>query len=235
VLETGGPVLTPWRNKVKALVEAWYPGESGGKAIARVLFGDVDPGGRLPVTFPKKEADLPTAGDTNKYPGDASGNVHYDEGVLMGYRWFDAKRLAPAYPFGFGLSYTSWRYGPLSIKRPRGGSTAAKVSFDVTNTGSRTGTDVPQLYLSLPRPSSGIVQPPRQLKGYRKLSLAPHKTKRVTLPIDARALSYWDTAVQRWAVAPGCYGIGVGRSSRRIVRRATLAVRKASCAHPRGR
>jgi beta-glucosidase len=224
VLETGGPVLTPWRDKVKGLVEAWYPGESGGTAIARVLFGDVDPGGRLPVTFPKKEADLPTAGDTNKYPGDASGNVHYDEGVLMGYRWFDAKKLAPAYPFGFGLSYTRFRYGRLTVKPGRGRSTSAKVSFNVTNTGSRRGIEVPQLYLSLPQPSAGVVQPPRQLKGYRKLSLAPGKTKRVTLPIDARALSYWDTAAQRWAVAPGCYGIGVGRSSRRIVRSATVVV-----------
>ena len=113
----------------------------------------------------------------------------------------------------------------LRVKPARRGS-SAKVSFNVTNTGSRAGTEVPQLYLSLPQPSGGIVQPPRQLKGYRKLSLAPGKTKRVTLPIDARALSYWDTAAQRWAVAPGCYGIGVGRSSGRIVRSATLAVRK---------
>jgi beta-glucosidase len=232
VLETGGPVLTPWRDKVKGLLEAWYPGESGGTAIARVLFGDVDPGGRLPVTFPQNEADLPTAGDTNKYPGDASGDVHYDEGVLMGYRWFDAKKLAPAYPFGFGLSYTSFRYGPLSVTPAADGSTSAKVSFTVTNTGSRAGTEVPQLYLSLPQPSAAVVQPPRQLKGYGKLSLAPGATTRVTLPIDARALSYWDTAAQGWAVAPGCYGIGVGRSSRDIVHSATLGVGTTSCAGP---
>jgi beta-glucosidase len=231
VLETGGPVLTPWRDKVKGLVEAWYPGESGGTAIARVLFGDVDPGGRLPVTFPEKEADEPTAGDTNRYPGDASGDVHYDEGVLMGYRWFDAKHLTPAYPFGFGLSYTSWRYRHLSIK-PAG--SGAKVSFDVTNTGSRAGTEVPQLYLSLPQPSSEIVQPPLQLKGYRKVSLAPGKTRRVTLAIGARALSYWDTPAQRWAVAPGCYGVDVGHSSRGIVLSGTLPVHTASCGGPVG-
>ena len=98
------------------------------------------------------------------------------------------------------------------------------MSFSVTNAGSRAGRDVPQLYLSLPSPSADIVQPPRQLKGYRKLSLRRGKTKRVTLPIDARALSYWDTAAQRWAIAPGCYRIGVGHSSRRIVRTATLRV-----------
>ncbi|MEA2457170.1 MAG: beta-glucosidase, partial [Thermoleophilaceae bacterium] len=234
VLETGGPVLTPWRDKVKALVETWYPGESGGTAIARVLFGDVDPGGRLPVTFPEKEADLPTAGDPSRYPGDASGDVHYSEGVLMGYRWYDAKKLAPAYPFGFGLSYTSWRYGPVTVTPSGDGSSGAKVSFKVTNTGSRAGTEVPQLYLSMPQPSADVVQPPRQLKNYRKVSLAPGKTTRVTLPIDTRALSYWDTAAQAWAVAPGCYGIGVGRSSRDIVGSAALAVRTASCGGPVG-
>src|SRR4051794_27358698 len=231
VLETGGPVLTPWRDKVKGLVEAWYPGESGGTAIARVLFGDVDPSGRLPVTFPEKEADLPTAGDTSKYPGDASGDVHYDEGVLMGYRWFDAKKLTPAYPFGFGLSYTSWRYKRLSIK-PAG--EGAKVSFDLTNTGSRAGSEVPQLYLSLPQPSSDIVQPPLQLKGYRKVSLAAGKTKRVTIPVDSRALSFWDTPAQRWAVAPGCYGVGVGQSSRNIILSGALPVHTASCGGPVG-
>ncbi len=110
VLETGGPVLTPWRDKVKGLLEAWYPGEQGGPAIARVLFGDADPGGRLPATFPREEGDIPTAGDPEKYPGVAE-NVKYKEGVLVGYRWYDANRIAPAFPFGYGLSYTRFRYG----------------------------------------------------------------------------------------------------------------------------
>jgi beta-glucosidase len=229
VLETGGPVLTPWRDRVKALVEAWYPGQSGGTAIARVLFGDVDPGGRLPVTFPRQEADLPTAGDADRYPGTASGDVHYSEGVLIGYRWFDAKGLRPAYPFGFGLSYTKWRYGPLSVAAARGGSAAATVSFDVTNTGSRAGSDVAQLYIGLPSPGPGVIQPPRQLKGYKKVALRRGRTKRVKLRIDTRALSYWDAAAARWKVAPGCYRIAVGRSSRDIKRRATLAVGGAKC------
>jgi beta-glucosidase len=227
VLETGGPVLTPWRDKIGALLEAWYPGESGGTAVARVLFGDVDPGGRLPSTFPEKEADLPTAGDTDKYPGSPSGDVYYKEGVLIGYRWYDAKGLTPAFPFGAGLSYTTWRYDKLKITQPT--PTSAKVSFSVTNTGSRAGTDVPQLYLALPSPSPDVVQPPKALKGYQRVSLAPGQTKRVSLAVDQRALSYWDSDVHDWAVAPGCYGLMVGRSSRDIVLTGALGVQKTGC------
>src|SRR4051812_4067008 len=193
VLETGGPVLTPWRDKVKGLVEAWYPGESGGAAIARVLFGDVDPSGRLPVTFPEKESDIPTAGDPEKYPGDANGDLLYKEGVLVGYRWYDANRLEPAFPFGDGLSYTTFALRRLRITPATGGATGATVSVDVTNTGSRPGVAVPQLYLALPSPGAGIVQPPKELKGFDKLSLDPGKTRRVNFTLDQRALSYWDS------------------------------------------
>jgi beta-glucosidase len=216
VLETGGPVLTPWRDKVAGLVEAWYPGEQGGTAIAHMLFGDADPGGRLPATFPREEGDIPTAGDREKYPGVAE-NVKYKEGVLVGYRWYDANRIAPAFPFGFGLSYTSFGYGTLRVS----GSSA---SVTVTNTGSRLGVEVPQLYLGLPSPGPGMVQPPKQLKGIEKLSLAPGESRRVTVAITPRDLSYWDTGAGDWSIAPGCYGVMVGRSSRDIVRRATLAV-----------
>ncbi|HEY1594064.1 MAG TPA: glycoside hydrolase family 3 C-terminal domain-containing protein [Thermoleophilaceae bacterium] len=220
VLETGGPVLTPWRDKVAGLVEAWYPGEQGGTAIAHVLFGDADPGGRLPATFPREEGDIPTAGDPEKYPGVAE-NVKYKEGVLVGYRWYDANGIAPAFPFGFGLSYTSFGYSGLRVS----GSSA---SVTVTNTGSRSGVEVPQLYLGLPSPGPGVVQPPKQLKGFEKLSLAPGESRRVTFAITPRDLSYWDTGAGDWRIAPGCYGVMVGRSSRDIVRRATLAV-GASC------
>ena len=119
VLETGGPVLTPWRAKVPALLEAWYPGLEGGTAIGRVLFGD-DPGGRLPVTFPRREADLPTAGDLEAYPGVAE-MVRYKEGVLVGHRWYDAKGIEPAFAFGHGLSYTSFSYRDLKITPAAGG------------------------------------------------------------------------------------------------------------------
>jgi beta-glucosidase len=221
VLETGGPVLTPWRDKVKGLLEAWYPGEQGGPAIASVLFGDADPGGRLPATFPRAEGDIPTAGDPERYPGVAE-NVKYKEGVLVGYRWYDANRIAPAFPFGYGLSYTRFRYGRLRVARNR-------VSFKVTNVGRRRGVEVPQLYLGLPSPGPGVVQPPKQLKGFKKLSLAPGKSRRVTFRISRRDLSYWNSSTSGWAVAPGCYRVMVARSSRNVVRRATFAKGGASC------
>jgi beta-glucosidase len=210
VLETGGPVLTPWRDRVRGLLEAWYPGQEGGPAIARVLFGDADPGGRLPATFPAREDDEPTAGDPEKYPGVAE-TVKYKEGVLVGYRWFDAHGLTPAYPFGFGLSYTTFAYDSLTVTSTAGGLT---VAADVTNTGARSGVAVPQLYVGLPSPGPGVLQPPRQLRGYAKVGLAPGDRRRVSFTLDERALSYWDTAAGGWRVAPGCYAVAVGSSSR---------------------
>ena len=215
VLETGGPVLTPWRGKVGALVEAWYPGDQGGTAIARVLFGDADPGGRLPATFPQQEGDIPTAGDPEKYPGVAE-NVKYKEGVLVGYRWYDANNITPAFPFGFGLSYTSFDYRNLSVK-------PGSVSVDVKNVGTRTGSDVPQLYLGLPAPP-GVIEPPKMLKGFQPVTLAPGQTQRVTLPITQRALSYWNTAAGDWRVAPGCVNVMVGHSSRDIALTSRCAI-----------
>jgi beta-glucosidase len=228
VLETGGPVLTPWRNRVKALVEAWYPGEQAGPAIARVLFGDVDPGGRLPVTFPRQEADLPTAGDPEAYPG-VGQDVRYKEGVLVGYRWFDAKGLQPAFPFGFGRSYTSFAYRDLRIRPAAGGALGGTVSIDLVNTGGRTGFEVPQLYLGLPQPGAGLVQPPKQLKGYEKVSLGPGKSRRVTFPLDARSVSYWDVGSNGWKAVRGCYEVMVGRSSRDVLQHGSLSVGGASC------
>ena len=228
VLQSGGPTLTPWRGKVPALLEAWYPGQNGGTAIARTLFGDAEPGGRLPATFPLREADEPVSGDPEKYPG-VGERVTYKEGVLIGYRWFDDKRLEVAYPFGHGLSYTSFAYRGLRI-RPGAGDTA-RVSVEVRNTGSRAGTEVAQLYLGLPDPGASVRQPPRALKGIRKVRLRPGQRRRVSFPVDRRALSYWHAAKDTWAVAPGCYGVMVGRSSRDIRRTGTLAVR-GECAKP---
>ena len=226
VLETGGPVLTPWRGKVAAIVEAWYPGAGGGPALARVLFGDVDPGGRLPATFPRSEDQYPYAGDPEAYPGVAE-QVQYKEGVLVGYRWFDAKGHKPAYPFGFGLSYTKFRYGPLRLRRR--GRDAASVSFTVKNVGRRTGVEVPQLYLGLPSPSEDVEQPPAQLKDFRKLTLRPGRRKRVRFRIDPRDLSYWNVDADGWRIAPGCYQVMIGRSSRRIARIAEESFRGGRC------
>ena len=207
VLETGGPVLTPWRDRIGALLEAWYPGEQGGTAIARVLFGDDDPAGRLPVTLPQQEGDIPTAGDPEKYPGVAE-NVKYKEGVMVGYRWYDANSITPAFPFGYGHSYTSFDYRNLRV-------TPTSVSFDVKNTGTRAGSDAPQLYLGLPSPP-GVPEPPKMLKGFQRVTLASGQTKHVTLPVTTRDLSYWNVAAGDWRVAPGCVSVMVGHSSRDI-------------------
>jgi hypothetical protein len=212
VLETGGPTLTPWRAKPAAVLQAWYPGSQGGPALARVLFGDTEPGGRLPATFPLKEEDLPTAGDPEKYPG-VGEVVHYKEGVLVGYRWFDSKSLGVAYPFGYGLSYTNFDYSAPKI---RGNANGASAVVTVKNTGKREGSEVPQLYIGLPEPNAETVQPPRALKAFSKVTLKPGESKRVVLRTNARGLSYYDEATSGWKVADGCYDVFVGASSRDI-------------------
>lgn len=225
VLLTGGPVLTPWRTKLRALVEAWYPGADGGNAIARVLFGDADPGGRLPATFPDREEDTPTSGDPEKYPGVAE-RVVYKEGVFVGYRWYDERALGVAYPFGHGLSYTTFNYSDLRVG-PR------EVSALVTNSGRRAGTDVAQLYLGMPE-ADGRPQPPFQLKGFAKVALQPGESARVNFPLDVRAFSYWDTPGDDWQVAPGCYEVWVGRSSRDLPLHGGISQGGASCERVRG-
>ncbi|MQY08075.1 glycoside hydrolase family 3 C-terminal domain-containing protein [Actinomadura macrotermitis] len=209
VLQTGGPVLMPWAAKVRGIVEAWYPGEQGGAALARVLYGDADPGGRLPVSFPAREQDAPAAGGSA-----VLGRVAYSEGVLVGYRHYDAKNITPAFPFGYGLSYTTFKLTGLKASR-------SQVSVTVTNTGTRRGYATPQLYLGLPG-TPKAPQPPRQLKGFAKLDLAPGRSARVTFPLDTRAFSYWDEAASGWKVAPGCTKVMVGSSSRDIALGGTL-------------
>jgi beta-glucosidase len=212
VMETGGPVLTPWRNEVKAVVEAWYPGQQGGNAVARVLFGDADPGGRLPVTFPADASQLPTAGNLSNYPG-ITGTETYTEGVFTGYRWYDSHGFTPAFPFGFGLSYTTFSYHDLHIAPGGPGQgTVATATALVTNTGTRQGDAVLQLYLSVPS-SPGLPQPPRVLRGYQKASLLPGQTATVTFALNDRSFAYWDSAANGWKVAAGCYGVEVGSSS----------------------
>ena len=224
VLETAGPVLTPWRHQVEAIVEAWYPGSGGGAAIARVLFGDVEPSGRLPASFPARVRDLPTSGSRRRYPG-VAGKVHYAEGVLVGYRWFEQRNLRMAFPFGHGLSYGRFIFEDLGVRRAGGG---ARVSLTVRNHGRRAAVAVPQLYLGLPD-GPGHVQPPRQLKGFESVALRPGRSKRVTFRLGARAFSYWDSRRDRWRVAPGCYRVEIGSSAQAIVDRESLALRGGRC------
>jgi beta-glucosidase len=219
VLETGGPVLTPWRDKVAALVEAWYPGQEGGPAIARVLFGDADPGGRLPATFPRSEADLPTAGDPEAYPGVGERET-YKEGLLVGYRFYDARAKSPAYPFGFGRSYTRFRYSKLAVRR-RG--RAVRVALTVRNAGARTGTAVPQVYVAMPAAAG---EPPRQLKAFTKLRLGKGEARRVRFTLGPRAFAHWEDG---WKVTAGCYRLLAGSSSRALPLHRHVALAGGSC------
>jgi beta-glucosidase len=205
VLNTGSAVTMPWLDSVKGVLETWYPGQEDGNAIAAVLFGDVNPAGKLPVTFPKRLSDVPAA-SAARWPG-VDGRVEYSEGLEVGYRWYQARGIAPLFPFGFGLSYTTFRFANLRVSQ-RGRSIAATV--DVTNTGSRAGADVVQLYVGFPA-SAG--EPPRQLKGFRKIRLGPGETGRVTFSLGPRAFAHWDDTANGWVVGAGEYQVGVGDSS----------------------
>jgi beta-glucosidase len=209
VLNTGSAVTMPWLDSVAAVVEAWYPGQEDGNAIAAVLFGDVNPSGKLPVTFPRSLADVPAA-TAARWPGE-DGRVRYDEGLLVGYRWYDARHLSPLFPFGFGLSYTTFGFANLRVTA--GADGAASVGVDVTNTGARAGADVVQVYVGSP-PASG--EPPWQLKAFRKVQLAPGETRRVSFELGPRAFAQWDSAASGWSVGAGDYRIGVGDASNRL-------------------
>ncbi len=213
VLKTGGPILMPWNDKVPAILEAWYPGEEDGNVVADLLTGDANPSGKLPITFPKQLGDLP-ANSPEQYPG-VGPEVHYSEGVLVGYRWFDARKIEPLYPFGYGLSYTTFAYSNLKLSSDKLAAAAPKltVEFDIANTGALAGAEIAQVYIGLPA-QPGVPQPPRQLKGFARLSIQPGVVAHASVPLDPRAFSYWDTASHAWKVAPGDYPISVGASSR---------------------
>jgi beta-glucosidase len=205
VLDNGGPVLMPWLHRVSAVVEAWYPGQQFGAALAAVLFGDSDPGGRLPVTFPATDFQGPApVTRPERYPG-IDNEVRYAEGLLVGYRWYDATRQRPLFPFGYGLSYTRTRIDDLHVWSHGDDVTA---SVRVTNTGDRAGWAVPQAYVSFPR---GTGEPPWQLKGYEKVSLAPRQSRTVTFRLDSADLSVF---AGRNVVPRGRYELAVGTSSR---------------------
>jgi beta-glucosidase len=214
ILETGGAQLMPWLDSVSAVLEAWYPGQQGGTAIANVLFGNVNPSGKLPITFPRTASDLPRP--TIPAPvgsGLSIFNVDYIEGFNVGYKWFDANRIEPLFPFGYGLSYTTFSFNNLTI------ADAGKLSmsFEVTNTGSLAGAEVAQVYLGLP-PSSG--EPAKRLVAWDKVYLQPDETRGITLILDtdsaAHPLSIWDVATETWRVEKGNYTVYIGDSARDI-------------------
>jgi beta-glucosidase len=225
VLKTGSAVLMPWVDKVPVILEAWYPGEEDGNAVAAVLFGDVNPSGKLPLTFPRQLADLP-ANTPEQYPG-VNGVAHYSEGIFVGYRHYDAQNIQPLFPFGYGLSYTTFAYKKLAISPETisldGSKQVVTVDLDVTNTGKRAGQEVVELYVGFPSTPT-VLQPPRQLKGFAKVVLAPGQTRHVRLELNAHSLVYWDTNTHSWKIIAGTYRIMVGSSSRDIRLQGSLTV-----------
>jgi len=221
VLQTGGPVTMPWLDSVQGVVETWYPGQEDGNAVASVLFGDVDPSGKLPITFPKSMTDTPIQ-SAAQWPGITQYNDSvgphsiYSEGLLVGYRWYDAKGIQPLFPFGYGLSYTSFGYSALSVTATSSGAT---VSFTVTNTGKRQGSEVAQVYVGAPAASG---EPPKQLKGFQKVSLEPGASTRVTLSLDSRAFQQWSTSTHTWTTTHGTYTLMVGGSSATLPLKASI-------------
>ncbi|HYF75571.1 MAG TPA: glycoside hydrolase family 3 C-terminal domain-containing protein [Symbiobacteriaceae bacterium] len=204
VLNTGAPVDVSWADQVPAVVQAWYSGMEGGHAIADVLLGAVNPSGRLPVTFPGRLADTPAY---HTFPG--RREVVYGESIFVGYRWYDLRGLDVAYPFGHGLSYTSFAYSDLTVA-PDG----SQVSVRVTNTGTMAGKETVQLYVS--DPEASLPRPPQELKAFAKVALAPGESATVAFALDERAFAFYDPSVKRWVVEPGVFRIRVGASARDV-------------------
>jgi beta-glucosidase len=211
VLETGNPVAMPWREKVRAIVQAWYPGQAGGQAIAEILTGVVNPSGRLPVTFPAgleqtPRPQLPGLGT----PWGTPVTIDYHEGAEVGYRWFAQQGATPLYAFGHGLGYTTFAYASLEVA---GGDTVS-ATFTVTNAGDRHGADVPQLYLTAPR---------LRLLAFERVELAPGESRRVTLTADPRLVARYDDG---WRIAAGTYAIAVARAADHPVLRGEATLRE---------
>jgi beta-glucosidase len=217
VLENGGPHVMPWLANTSAVLEAWYPGQCGGEAIANILFGDVNPSGKLPMTFPASVNDLPrpvvAAPDSNTpFPVD-----YGIDGFNVGYKWYDVKSLVPLFPFGYGLSYTTFSItNPQLTAVASGNVPGFQVSFDLRNTGTRAGAEVAQLYLELP----ANTREAKRLVGWQKVSLTPGQQQSVTIKVAAsnssHPLSYWDVKAHAWLVAPGTYKVYLGNSSRNL-------------------
>jgi beta-glucosidase len=226
VLNTGSAVTMPWLSSVAGVLEAWYPGQEDGAAIAALLFGNANPSGHLTVTFPQSLSQVP-ASTTAQWPGQ-NGTVQYSEGIDVGYRWYDSQGLTPLFPFGYGLSYTSFSFSNLKVGALAAGG-AATVSATVTNTGSRAGADVAQLYVTDPAASG---EPPRQLEGFARVNLQPGASQTVQFPLTQRSLEYWNASTSNWATSTGSYGIAVGDSNTNLPLSGTLPVTSAQLGQP---
>jgi beta-glucosidase len=231
VLEGTMVEMDAWLGRVPAVLQAWYPGMEGGNALAGVLFGDVNPSGKLPATFPKKLSDSP-AHALGAYPG-TNGTEVYAEGLLVGYRWFDTKNIEPQYPFGFGLSYTTFEYSGLKLVP---GETGVTVEFELKNTGAVAGAEVAQVYVHPEKPAAlryaqspkgaslaapyrhpenaGVPRPEKELKGFQKVFLQAGQTQKVSIPLKRGAFAYYSPDQKSWVAEKGDYKIIVGGSSR---------------------
>jgi beta-glucosidase len=228
VLETGGAVTMPWIDKVSAVLEGWFPGIRGSEAISNILFGEVNPSGKLPLTFPRSEADLPHPAlytqpaqkpDQVPLPGlpampgfsmnQSPFDAVYDEGLKVGYKWYDAENKLPLFPFGFGLSYTTFAYSDVKATSGDG----LIVNFKVKNTGKRAGEEIAQVYLTLP---ASAQEPPKRLVGWSKIALQPDEQKEVTVKVEALMLSVFNVDKDAWEIVPGDYKVWAGPSSREL-------------------
>ena len=231
VLETNAGVAMPWVSRVAAIVEAWYPGRAGGKAIANVLTGKVNPSGRLPATFAASESQLPRPVRPGGNSQDDSFQLPYSEGAAVGYKWFDKNNLQPLFPFGYGLSYTRFAFGMPATKNSNGTLTASMVSRNpdgsltvkagVKNVGQRSGKEVVEVYVS---PVNGGWEAPKRLGGFQKVELSPGASQEVQVTIDPRLLATFDESSHQWRITPGAYKVMVGESSRDIANTETIKV-----------
>jgi beta-glucosidase len=235
VLETGGAATMPWADQVSGILEAWYAGSSGARAIANVLFGDVNPCAKLPITFPRSDADLPHTsivkppeisttkdGDPDAWKKIAAGlpafQITYDEGLKVGYKWYDAEHKQVLFPFGYGLSYTTYTYSNLKVTPGKN----VRVNFTVTNTGNRAGAEIAQVYAALP---AAAEEPPKRLVGWSKVKLNPGESREVTVEVDQQYLSIFKVDQNRWQLIPGEYEFLVGESSQTLPLKEAVSLR----------
>ena len=223
-ITSGGNVdSNGWLDRVPALLETWYAGQSGGTALAEILFGDVNPSGHLPATFERHAEDNPTF--ANYYPEGDSRKVSYKEGIFVGYRGYDHNHTTPLFPFGYGLSYTTFTFANLGVTGDPA-APHATVTFDITNSGKVAGADVAQVYVSPSK--SAVPMPEKQLKGFQRVILQPGETKHLSIELDARAFAYYDVTAKSWKITPGKFGVLVGDSSATLPLKGDLTVSQAT-------
>jgi beta-glucosidase len=211
VLTAGGNVdMTRWVDKVPVVLDAWYPGQEGGRALAEILFGDYSPSGKLPVSFERRWEENPVF--HNYYPANGESRVAYSEGVFLGYRYYDHSQTKPLFPFGYGLSYTEFAYSDLSVEPMTGNADVPIViSFNVKNTGHREGAEIAEVYVGDSHAS--VPRPVKELKAFAKVDLKPGESRRITLKLDRRAFSFYDVSKKDWKPEPGEFAILVASSS----------------------